>query len=85
VFGETDPDQFALLKDETYDGIFDVHSMDYRSGFERLLRVMAHVSSVQINKCPLSKLPEWIGNSEKKGVCHILVNDGVIRWVVQDE
>lgn len=85
VFGETDPDQFGLLKDETYDGIFDVHSQEYKDGYERLLKVMAHVSSIQINKSPLSKLPEWIGNKEKKGVCHILVNDGVIRWVVRDE
>lgn len=85
VFGETDPDQFGILKDETYDGIFDVHSQDYQDGYERLLKVMAHVSSIQINKSPLSKLPEWIGNKEKKGVCHILVNDGVIRWVVRDE
>jgi hypothetical protein len=85
VFGETDPDQFELLKDETYDGIFDIHSLNYKSGYERLLKVMTHVSTVQINKSPLSKLPEWIGNKEKKGVCHILVNDGVIRWVVRDE
>jgi hypothetical protein len=85
VFGETDPDQFGILKDETYDGIFDVYSQDYQDGYERLLKVMAHVSSIQINKSPLSKLPEWIGNKEKKGVCHILVNDGVIRWVVRDE
>lgn len=85
VFKESDADQFELLKEETYDGIFDIHSLDYKSGYDRLLKVMTQVSSIQINKCSLSKLPEWIGNKEKKGVCHILVNDGRISWVVRGE
>ncbi|GHU94907.1 hypothetical protein FACS1894208_06790 [Clostridia bacterium] len=85
VFGETDPDQFDLLIEETYEGIYDIHSQSYSHGYERLLKVMAQVTAIQINKCPLSQLPEWIGNKEKKGVCHILVNDGTIRWVVRDE
>lgn len=85
VFKESDSDQFELLKEETYDGIFDIHSQDYKSGFDRLLKVMTQVSAIQINKCSLSKLPEWIGNKEKKGVCHILVNDGRISWVVHGE
>ncbi|WP_101908643.1 ABC-three component system protein [Marasmitruncus massiliensis] len=85
VFKESDADQFELLKEETYDGIFDIHSQDYKSGYDRLLKVMTQVSSIQINKCSLSKLPEWIGNKEKKGVCHILANDGRISWVVRDE
>lgn len=85
VFKETDSDQFELLKEETYDGIFDTHAQDYIHGYERLLRVMAQVAAIQINKSFLSELPEWIGNKEKKGVCHILVNDGKISWVVHDE
>lgn len=85
VFKESDSDQFELLKEETYDGIFDIHSQDYKSGYDRLLKVMTQVSAIQINKYSLSKLPEWIGNKEKKGVCHILVNDGRISWVVHGE
>ena len=85
VFKIRDPDQFEILKEETYDGIFDVHAQDYKNGYDRLINVMMHVSGIQINKCQLSKLPEWIGTTEKKGVCHILVNDGTISWVVRDE
>jgi hypothetical protein len=84
VFKENDTDQFDLLKEEMYDGIFDVHSQDYKDGYQRLLRVMTQVSSIQINKSSISKLPEWMGNKERKGVCHILVNDGRITWVVRD-
>jgi hypothetical protein len=85
VFKENDSDQFDLLKEETYDGIFDVYSQDYQHGFDRLLRVMTQVAAIQINKSSISKLPEWIGNKEKKGVCHILVNDKRIKWVVRDD
>jgi hypothetical protein len=85
VFKEDDFEKFEMLKEETYEGIFDVHSKSYPNGYERLLEVMLKVSSIQINKCPLSKLPEWIGAKEKKGVCHILVNEGTIQWVVRDE
>lgn len=84
VFGDKDPDHFELLKEETYDGIFDIHSQNYQHGYERLIKVMTQVAAIQINKSPLSKL-QWTGPKEKKGVCHILVNDGTIKWVVRDE
>ena len=29
--------------------------------------------------------PPWIGPSQKQGVCHILVNEGKINWVIGDE
>lgn len=78
-------DQFDALKDETYNGIFDVHSGTFPHGYARLLSVMAVASTITINRCVLGQIPGWIGNGEKKGVCHILVNDGRIRWAVQDE
>lgn len=81
--GETD--EFNDLKEETYDGIIDVHEDNYSSGFERLNSVMRHVTTVQLNKSLLTQLPGWISNSEKKGFCHMLVNDGQIKWVDDDE
>ena len=86
VFGEKDPDQFDVLKDETYDGVIDVHSQDFPHGFARLNKVMAQAATIRVDKCLLSRLPDWIGASEKKGVCHILVNDRRIKgWVANDE
>ena len=84
VFGDNDPDHFKLLKEETYDGIFDVYSQDYVHGYEKLLKVLAQVTAFQINKSPLSKM-QWTGSKEMKGVCQILVNDGLIKWAVRDE
>lgn len=86
IFGETDPDQFSVLKNETYDGIIDVYSNNYPHGFARLNGVMAQAAVIRVDKCLLSRLPDWIGASEKKGVCHILVNEGKIKgWVESDE
>lgn len=77
--------EFNVLKEETLDGIIDVHEDCYDSGFERLKNVMKHVTTIQLNKSLLTHLPGWISNSEKKGFCHMLVNDGQIKWVDTDE
>lgn len=84
AFGNTDPDQFETLKNETYDGIVDVHEQEYENGFDRLGAVMTQAAITPISKCTLCET-DWIGNSEKKGVCHFLVNDGRIKWVDGDE
>lgn len=78
-------DEFNVLKEETLDGIIDVHEDYYNSGFDRLNSVMKHVTTIQLNKSWLTRLPGWISNSEKKGFCHMLVNDRQIKWVDKDE
>jgi len=86
VFGETTPDQFDVLKEETYDGIIDVYENEYPHGLARLKGVMSQAALIRVDKCVYSQIPNWIGASEKKGVCHILVNDGKLRgWVDTDE
>jgi len=86
VFGETNPDQFEILKEETYDGIIDVYENEYPHGLARLKGVMSQATLIRVDKCVYSQIPNWIGASEKKGVCHILVNDGKLRgWVETDE
>ena len=82
---DNEKDEFSILTEETYDGIIDVHEDDYINGYKRLKSVMKHVTSIQLNKSILNSLPGWISTSEKKGVCHILVNDGKIKWVNHDE
>jgi hypothetical protein len=84
-FGRNDTDQFDVLKGETYDGVIDVHTQSFSDGFSRLKGVMNQAAALPISKCQLSRL-DWIGNSEKKGVCHILVNEQTIKgWVSGDE
>ncbi len=86
AYAETDPDQFEVLKEETYDGVVDVWEQDHRNGFVRLTKVLAQAAQIRIDRCWLCRDTDWIGNSQKKGVCHILVNDGKIRgWVKKNE
>jgi len=78
-------DDFNRLKDDTYDGVSDTCWDDYEHGYARLVAVLKQVSQITLSKSYLAQISNWIGNSEKKGVCHMLVNDGRIHWVVDDE
>lgn len=81
----TDSDQFDTLKTEIYDGVVEVYESEYINGFERLTNVMKQASAVSVDKCLLSSKMNCIGNSEKKGTCHMLVNDEKMKWIEYDE
>jgi len=74
---------FATLMEETFDGIIDVHDRDYNNGFERLSSVLIHATTLPITKSLLGKMPNWVGSKEKKGICHMLVNERRIKWVMK--
>lgn len=75
-------DQFEMFKQDTYDSIIDVHEQPYRNGYERLLKVLQQAANRPMGRSILERLPNWIGPGEKKGACHILVNEGKITWVI---
>lgn len=51
-------------------------------GYARLNAVLEKVTSTSLDRSILSQMRNLIGNLEKKGICHILVNDGTIEsWV----
>ena len=59
---------------------------DYENGCERLRQVLIKITSTTLDKSTLSHIKNLIGNLEKKGLCHLLVNDNVIHsWVNIDE
>lgn len=71
---------FQKLEDETYAAIIDKVEEDYPTSYKRLTSVLNHVTTVSLNS--LISTANWIGNSEKKGICHILVNEKRIKWKV---
>lgn len=86
AFSNISPDPFEVLKEETYNGIVDIYEDDHLHGLARLRKVMSHVTTINIDACIFSKIPNVIGQKEKKGVCHLLINDGVLKgWVNIDE
>lgn len=81
----TDATQFNILKDEVYDGIIDTHEQNYDSGYKRLVAVLIQASKIITSKSLLDSKLHCIGNSERKGACHMLVNDEKIGWVSKDD
>ena len=59
---------------------------DYENGYDRLKAVLEKITNTTLSKSALVNVIGLIGNLEKKGICHILVNDDVINsWVNVDE
>lgn len=78
----TDFKEFDTLKEEVYDGIIDIHEKDYDDGYERLVADLQQATIINTSKCLLDSKLKYIGISERKGMCHILVNDDKLRWVI---
>ena len=78
--------QFSTLKEDTFAGIEDAYYDDYSTGYDRLKAVLERITTISLTKSALINLVGLIGNLEKKGICHILVNDDIIKsWVNIDE
>lgn len=72
---------FDLLKDEMYDCVITTRDKDYDTGFARMTAVMEHASLVPLPLNLQDRLLDWVGAGEKKGVCHMLVNDKRLSWM----
>ncbi len=78
--------QFNILKEDAHEGIKETYWGEYSNGYARLIAVLKKITSTTLSKSVLTQIRNLIGNLEKKGVCHILVNDGTIEsWVVEDD
>ncbi len=74
--------QFNILKGDAYEGIRETYWGTYPNGYERLRAVLIKITSTTLEKSKLSLIKNLVGNLEKKGICHILVNDDKIKsWV----
>ena len=79
---EDGKNQFDILKDDAYNGVKITYYDDFDNGYRRLLEVLKKISDVQLTKSKLSLIKNLIGNLERLGIVHILVNDKTITsWV----
>ena len=86
IYPEDEENQFDVLKEETYQGIIDVWDQDYESGFERLNGVLEHSTKISLSTCKLVTDTKWIGNLQRRGVCHFLVEEGSIEgWIINEQ
>lgn len=76
--------EFDVLKNETLDSISDTVIEQYKNGFARVKQVLHVVASVNFTKSFLAKPGNGlIGPSEKRGIVHMLVNDGKVKWIYE--
>lgn len=79
---EDGENQFDILKADAYDGIKTTFFDDYDNGYRRLLEVLKKISDVQLTKSKLSLIKNLIGNLERLGIVHIMMNDKTMTsWV----
>lgn len=82
AYADEDPAPFEVLKKEIKEGVIDVWDSEHANGFERMSKVLAQASQTTAESCLLSRDTLWLSNDAKKGVCHILVNEDIIKgWV----
>lgn len=75
-------DEFELLKKDAWQGINMTYRKRYDTGYDRLIAVLEKITNTTLDLSTLNQIRNLIGNMEKKGICHILVNDGTIKsWV----
>ncbi|WP_027122324.1 ABC-three component system protein [[Mycoplasma] imitans] len=65
---------FTRLEEDTYNAVIDKVEDDYETSYKRMNCVLEHVTTISLNSL-LEHVSGWLGNSEKKGICHILVNE----------
>lgn len=74
--------QFDILKEDAFYGIKATYYDDYDNGYRRLVEVLKKISDVKLEKSKLMLIKNLIGNLERLGIVHILVNDKTIpSWV----
>lgn len=69
------------LKDEIEEGIYETRRRSHGDALKKVDAVMEQASKVPISSWVDDATFRWIGPAEKKGVCHILVNDERFKWV----
>ena len=83
-FGDKEEVNFTTLKDDIYEGVYDKYISQYGSSLERLTQVLNTAATYPATRSILLSKLDWISAREKKGVCHFLVRDGKLTWVVDE-
>lgn len=69
---------YEELKDECYEGVHSVVRQKHENGYDRFLAVSTQSASLPYSAHPLF---HYIHVSDRKGLCHQLVNDQKFKWI----
>lgn len=76
---------FYELEQEIHDGIIDIYEDDFENGLERLKACLKQAPLIEVARCWINADRGWLSVSVKKGVCHILVNESILKGWVKHE
>lgn len=80
---DTVPDgTFGALQDEIYHGVVDVCGNDHANGFERMKATISQAAAVAATSNPLVSSMKV---QDRQGICHQLVNDDRLRWILSND
>lgn len=74
-------DVFDQLKDDLYDGVIDTCRDDYPNGLKRMRATLTSSTRTQLTASVITQFPSVVQNRHRKGMCHMLTNEGRMMWV----
>ena len=78
-------EDFEVLKEEIEDGIYTAANAQYPRGIDKANTVLGTAGALPISQNTDNYMLGWVGPGEKRGVCHMLVNDHKLTWVEDKE
>jgi hypothetical protein len=76
-YRDNTPDECLVsFEDDIYHGVVDVHADDHPDTLARMIKVLAHASTVR----PSGILADYGKSSVKQGLCHHFANEGRLPW-----
>ncbi len=76
---------FDALKEEIEDGVYDVVHAKYDKGLDKAKAVLHAAGMLPISHNMDEYMLGWVGPGERRGVCHMLVNEEKIEWVEETD
>lgn len=77
--------EFNAMKDDLYNGVCDTCRSNHDDGLMRMRDTLRCAAVFPLSASVLTRFPALIKAAEKKGICHMLVNDQKLEWVIIDE
>ncbi|OOM14498.1 ABC-three component system protein [Clostridium saccharobutylicum] len=77
--------EFEVLKTEMFSGISDFVQFDFKDGFDKLKKTMHEATRVNLSISRVDNDLHFVGNTDKKGICHHLANQDSINWRTRNE
>ena len=83
VFFDGDTD-FEILKRDEFEQIAPEVTKEYSDCLEKVDTVLHIAADLDLQKARSGKVRELTGKGEKRGIVHMLINDGKIRWIFDE-